>query len=208
MQKSQFECCFLLKVCGYGDKLAISQNIGAGGDDEEINEESAISGFRALADMLSSLININSDGKIIISRPTQTCNSLEGGYIKYVMLTGEKIFSEVCLIGTTIRLWSYSEFFTSNHCKSPFGQVVDQAHAVVLAGGTLRPIEETKERLFRSLQLNELPFFSCGHIVPSENILPVAVKLGPSGQSFDFSYKARSSSTMVRKPLFHFVSVT
>lgn len=93
----------------------------------------------------------------------------------------------------------------SNHYKIPFGQVLDQAHAVILAGGTLQPIEETKERLFRSLQLNELPFFSCGHIVPSQNILPVAVKLGPSGQSFDFSYKARSSSTMVRNPPFQFL---
>ncbi|KAL1551550.1 RNA helicase [Salvia divinorum] len=162
------ESNIIYKVCGYGDKLALSQNIGPGGD-AEINEESAISGFRALADMLSSLINNNSDGKMIVSRPMQTCNGLEGGYVKYVMLTGEKIFSEV----------------------------LDQAHAVVLAGGTLQPIEETKERLFRSLNLNELPFFSCGHIVPSKNILPVAVKLGPSGRSFDFSYKARSSSTMI-----------
>ncbi|XP_057773049.1 uncharacterized protein LOC130992440 [Salvia miltiorrhiza] len=164
------ESNIIYKVCGYGDKLVISQNTSPGGDDE-INEESAISGFRALADMLSSLINNNSDGKMIVSRPMQTCNGLEGGYVKYVMLTGEKIFSEV----------------------------VDQSHAVVLAGGTLQPIEETKERLFRSLQSNELPFFSCGHIVPSKNILPVAVKLGPSGQSFDFSYKARSSSTMIEE---------
>ncbi|XP_042049387.1 ATP-dependent DNA helicase DDX11-like [Salvia splendens] len=159
------ESNIIYKVCGYGDKLVLSQNIGPGGD----AEESAISGFRALSDMLSSLINNNSDGKMVVSRPMKTCNGLEGGYVKYVMLTGEKIFSEV----------------------------LDQAHAVVLAGGTLQPIEETKERLFRSLHLNELPFFSCGHIVPSKNILPVAVKLGPSGQSFDFSYKARSSSTMI-----------
>ncbi|KAL0342021.1 UNVERIFIED_CONTAM: ATP-dependent DNA helicase DDX11 [Sesamum calycinum] len=74
--------------------------------------------------------------------------------------------------------------------------VVDQAHAVILAGGTLQPIEETKERLFPSLQLDRLPFFSCGHIIPSENILPVVVKHGPSGRSFDFSYKSRRSSTM------------
>ncbi|KAL6584667.1 hypothetical protein OROMI_003956 [Orobanche minor] len=155
------------KVSGYGDRVAISRNVG---DDKVVSEEeSAISGFRALADVLSSLINKDSDGKIIVSKTTQTCNGLEGGYIKYVMLTGERIFSEV----------------------------VDQAHAVILAGGTLQPIEETKERLFPSLQLNQLPFFACGHVIPPENILPVAVKCGPSGQSFDFSYKARSSSTMI-----------
>ncbi|KAL8043186.1 hypothetical protein ABFX02_09G102500 [Erythranthe guttata] len=87
------------------------------------------------------------------------------------MLTGEKLFSEV----------------------------VDDAHAIILAGGTLQPIEETKERLFPSIQLHQLPFFSCGHIIPSENILPIAVKHGPSGQPFDFSFKNRSSPTMIEE---------
>ncbi|PIN05902.1 Helicase of the DEAD superfamily [Handroanthus impetiginosus] len=160
------------KVSGYGDKVAISQKVAPVGDDEVVSEDgSAISAFRALADMLSSLTNNDSDGKIIVSRPKQTCNGLEEGYIKFVMLTGEKIFSEI----------------------------IDQAHAVILAGGTLQPIEDTKERLFPSLHRDQLQFFSCGHIIPSENILPVAVKHGPSGQAFDFSYKARSSSTMIEE---------
>ncbi|KAK4428096.1 ATP-dependent DNA helicase DDX11 [Sesamum alatum] len=159
------------KVSGYGDKVAISQKVVAVGDDEVVSEEeSAVSGFRALADILSSLTNNDTDGRIIVSRAKQTCSGLEG-HIKYVMLNGEKIFSEV----------------------------VDQAHAVILAGGTLQPIEETKERLFPSLQLDRLPFFSCGHIIPSENILPVVVKHGPSGRSFDFSYKSRRSSTMIEE---------
>ncbi|KAL3840893.1 hypothetical protein ACJIZ3_025484 [Penstemon smallii] len=161
------ESNIIYKVSGYGDKVAISQKV----EDSEavVEEESAISGFRALADMLFSLTNKDCDGKIIISMPKQTCNGQERGYIKYVMLTGEKIFS----------------------------QVLDQAHAVILAGGTLQPIEETKERLFPSLQLDQLPFFSCSHIIPPKNILPIAVKHGPSGQSFDFSYKGRGSSTMI-----------
>lgn len=84
-------------------------------------EESATSGFRALADMLSSLINNDSDGKIIVSRPRQTCNDLEGGYIKYVMLTGERIFSEVCLISTASVLFHNFQIFTFNHEKNSFG---------------------------------------------------------------------------------------
>ncbi|GER48349.1 ATP-dependent RNA helicase chl1 [Striga asiatica] len=163
------ESNIIYKVSGYGDKVAVFKSSADAEDDKVVIEESAISGFRALADILSSLINKDSDGKIIVSRPVQTCDGLQGGYIKYVMLTGEKIFSEV----------------------------LDQAHAVILAGGTLQPIEETKERLFPSLRLEKLPFFACGHVIPSENIMPIAVKYGPSGQSFDFSYKARSSSTMI-----------
>lgn len=68
---------------------------------------------------------------------------------------------------------------------------------MILAGGTLQPIEETKERLFPLLPPNRLHFFSCDHIVSSENILPIAVSRGPSGQSFDFSFSARSSPRMV-----------
>lgn len=81
-----------------------------------------------------------------------------------------------------------------------------EAHAVVLAGGTLQPIEETRERLFPWLPSDQLHFFSCGHIVPPESVLSLAVSRGPSGRSFDFSYGLRSSSTMVS--VLHSKSVT
>lgn len=74
---------------------------------------------------------------------------------------------------------------------------MDEAHAVILAGGTLQPIEETKERLFPQLTPDQFSFFSCNHIIPSESILPIVLSHGPSGQSFDFSYSSRSSSIMV-----------
>lgn len=74
---------------------------------------------------------------------------------------------------------------------------MEQAHAVILAGGTLQPIEETRERLFPWLSPNKFHFFSCSHIVPPESILPVALSCGPTGKSFDFSYGSRSSSAMV-----------
>lgn len=78
-----------------------------------------------------------------------------------------------------------------------FSQIVDKAHAVVLAGGTLQPIEETRERLFPRLTPDHFHFFSCSHIVPPESILPVAISRGPSGRSFDFSYSSRSSPEVV-----------
>ncbi|KAL6334921.1 hypothetical protein AAG906_023726 [Vitis piasezkii] len=160
------------KVSGYGDKVANLQKGSALNDGGESNEEgSTLSGFRAFVDMLQSLTNNDGDGKIIISRAKQACSGQQGGYLKYVMLTGEKIFSEI----------------------------VDQAHAVILAGGTLQPIEETRERLFPRLTSDQFHFFSCSHIIPPESILPVALSHGPSGQSFDFSYSSRSSSIMIEE---------
>lgn len=64
--------------------------------DESCDEESSLSAFQALADMLLSLTNNNGDGRILISRRLKGSGQ-EGGYLKYLMLTGEKIFSEVCL---------------------------------------------------------------------------------------------------------------
>nr|GMD32368.1 ATP-dependent DNA helicase DDX11 [Ipomoea batatas] len=158
------------KVCGYGDKLA-TEKVSASKDSDKSSDGSSLSGFQSLLDMLLSLTNKDSDGRVIVSRTRPNSEGQKGGYLKYVMLSGEKIFSEV----------------------------LDQARAVILAGGTLQPIEETKERLFPSLQPDKLHFFSCGHIIPSENILPIAVSHGPSGHPFDFSYNTRTSSIMIEE---------
>lgn len=79
----------LSQVSGYGDKIVMNC---VGGSNEE---GSTLSAFRALVGMLSSLTNSDGDGRIIISRARLTSSGEQGGYLKYVMLTGEKIFSEV-----------------------------------------------------------------------------------------------------------------
>lgn len=71
-------------------------------------------------------------------------------------------------------------------------QVIDQAHAVVLAGGTLQPMEELQYRLYPHLKESQIHAFSCGHIVPPENVLAIAVARGPTGRTFDFTYQSRS----------------
>ncbi|ESQ26999.1 hypothetical protein EUTSA_v10019547mg [Eutrema salsugineum] len=153
------------KVSGYGERVAMFKK------DPVAHEMSKLTSFRALFDMLVALTHNNGDGRIIISKRTSSTSGQQGGYIKYVMLTGAKLFSEV----------------------------VDEAHAVVLAGGTLQPIEETRERLFPWLPSNQLQFFSCSHIVPPESIMPIAISHGPTGQSFDFSHSSRSSTEMIQE---------
>ncbi|KAI3974022.1 hypothetical protein MKX01_030598 [Papaver californicum] len=160
------------KVSGYGAKR-VSLERGADIVDGSVNvvEGSTLSGFQAFVSILQSLTNSDGDGRIISRRRHLNSVRKEDGYLKYVMLSGEKIFSEI----------------------------VEQAHAVVLAGGTLQPIEETRERLFPWLLPDKLHFFSCGHIVPPESIFPIAVSQGPSSMSFDFSYSSRTSSNMIEE---------
>lgn len=58
-------------------------------------EMSKLTSFRAFSDMLVALTNNNGDGRIIISKTSSSTSGQQGGYIKYVMLTGAKLFSEV-----------------------------------------------------------------------------------------------------------------
>uniref|UniRef100_A0A453A0H1 Helicase ATP-binding domain-containing protein n=1 Tax=Aegilops tauschii subsp. strangulata TaxID=200361 RepID=A0A453A0H1_AEGTS len=159
------------QVSGYANKLFFTEN-GAGdlNHGQQHGEGSSITSFQALADFLRSLLYCNDDGRIIVARHKPGGHS-EDAYIKFVMLCAEKTFSEV----------------------------TDDAHAVIMAGGTLQPIEETRLRLFPGLLPSDIKFFSCNHIVPPESILPIAVTCGPSGKKFDFSHSSRSSPTMIEE---------
>lgn len=77
-------------------------------------------------------------------------------------------------------------------------QVIEKTQAVVLAGGTLQPIEELEYRLYPQLKKDQIHFFSCGHIVPPENVLALAVAHGPTGRTFDFTYQSRAHPEMVK----------
>lgn len=82
---------------------------------ENYEKGSILSGFQSLVDLLISLTNNDGDGRIIISKARPISSGQQGqqgGYLKYVMLTGEKIFSEVWqlffFLGT-VRLGCYDE---------------------------------------------------------------------------------------------------
>ncbi|PKA67188.1 DNA repair helicase UVH6 [Apostasia shenzhenica] len=161
------------KVSGFGMKLINLQGSSGNVDYQIISiDGSIVSSFQALADFFLSLVNKDNEGRIILSRQRlPNLREVGEGYLKYVMLSGKRIFTEI----------------------------MDQTYALVLAGGTLQPIEETRVRLFPDLSANQVHFFTCKHIIPPENILPIAVSCGPSGLTFDFSYNSRSSPTMIEE---------
>eukprot|EP00262_Sarcandra_glabra_P012466 TRINITY_DN3220_c0_g3_i3.p1 TRINITY_DN3220_c0_g3~~TRINITY_DN3220_c0_g3_i3.p1 ORF type:complete len:110 (-),score=21.30 TRINITY_DN3220_c0_g3_i3:410-739(-) len=84
------------KVSGYGTKIVSSQRTSmlAGGGNSD-GEGSSLSSIQALVNLLLSLTNNDSDGRIIVSRQTPKFPGQQEGYLKYVMLVGEKIFSAV-----------------------------------------------------------------------------------------------------------------
>ncbi len=101
--------------------------------------------------------------------------------------------------------------------SNEFKNVVNEAHSVVLAGGTLRPFAHVATELFGSQQeLVEqakgadgilsangisshsnatvsalLSTFTCGHVVPSANIHMTCLGKGPNGVGLDFRHSSR-----------------
>ncbi|KAJ9588736.1 hypothetical protein L9F63_017971 [Diploptera punctata] len=82
-----------------------------------------------------------------------------------------------------------------------FADIVKQARAVIVAGGTMQPLEEFRDQLFLSAggTIDRLYEFSCGHVIPPENILPIALASGPSGKELDFSFQSRTNLVMLNE---------
>ena len=104
--------------------------------------------------------------------------------------------------------------------SAQFQDVVNEAHAVVLAGGTLRPFSHVATELFGGNQVlvaqasdaekecvsnkqtkgsqstvtPTLTTFSCGHVVPSSNVFTTCISFGPSRVKLDLRHTSRMSN--------------
>ncbi|OAP58800.1 hypothetical protein AYL99_06097 [Fonsecaea erecta] len=81
--------------------------------------------------------------------------------------------------------------------REHFRQIVQDARAVILAGGTMSPMSDYSEYLFSYLDKSRLRTFSFGHIIPPSHLFAQAVVKGPSGTEFDFRYEMRGSEKMI-----------
>ncbi|KAK5137203.1 hypothetical protein LTR08_000708 [Meristemomyces frigidus] len=89
---------------------------------------------------------------------------------------------------TTIR---YMLLDPSEH----FREIVQDARAVIMAGGTMSPMEDYKQQLFPYLA--SLVTFSCGHLVPPANLLVRTIAADAEG-AVEFSFKSRNTSSYIR----------
>ncbi|XP_050526879.1 putative ATP-dependent RNA helicase DDX11-like protein 8 isoform X2 [Daktulosphaira vitifoliae] len=82
-----------------------------------------------------------------------------------------------------------------------FKEIVEKARSVIVSGGTMEPISEFKDQLFnfKNDDCDRILQFNCGHVVPSDHILPLIVCSGPSGKLLDFSYQERSSAKILNE---------
>ncbi|XP_076648589.1 ATP-dependent DNA helicase DDX11 isoform X2 [Halictus rubicundus] len=80
-----------------------------------------------------------------------------------------------------------------------FHDIVRDAKAVVLAGGTMAPMDEFTEQLFIAAGAapERIVTFSCDHVVPQENITCNIVTCGPTGIEFEFNFQNRQNTKLL-----------
>ncbi|XP_042559674.1 ATP-dependent DNA helicase DDX11 isoform X2 [Clupea harengus] len=136
---------------------------------EEESKPSVSSPMMLVESFLSGLTSANKDGRVVIQR--QACVSQSS--VRFLLLNAALHFAEVL-----------------RDCR-----------AVIIAGGTMSPVADFKEQLLLSAGVTHerITEFSCGHVIPPENILPIVLCAGPSGQELEFTFQTRDTPTMMEE---------
>ncbi|KAL8951115.1 MAG: hypothetical protein Q9222_002887 [Ikaeria aurantiellina] len=74
-----------------------------------------------------------------------------------------------------------------------FKDIVEEARAVVLAGGTMSPMTDYSRHLFAYINQDRLRTWSCGHIIPKDNLFLRSIGSAEDGTELDFSFSTRGS---------------
>ncbi|NXT05528.1 DDX11 helicase, partial [Prunella fulvescens] len=159
------------KLAGLQDfLLTLQQGSDKEGDpavEAEHDQLQTASPLMQIEGFLSALTNANQDGRVILNRQ-----------------------------GTVGR--SSLKFLLLNPAVH-FAKVVEECRAVIIAGGTMQPVADFREQLLCCAGVDpaRIMEFSCGHVIPPENILPIILCSGPSNQQLEFTYQTRDLPQMM-----------
>ncbi|NWZ03946.1 DDX11 helicase, partial [Loxia curvirostra] len=159
------------KVAGLQDfLLTLQQGSDKEGDppvEAEHDQLRTASPLMQIEGFLSALTNANQDGRVILNRQGTVGQSS----LKFLLLN------------------------PAVH----FAKVVEECRAVIIAGGTMQPVADFREQLLCCAGVDpaRIMEFSCGHVIPPENILPIILCSGPSNQQLEFTYQTRDLPQMM-----------
>ncbi|KAK1779547.1 helicase C-terminal domain-containing protein [Copromyces sp. CBS 386.78] len=154
-------------------------------DDEEAEKEIKKREGRppvlhTLCSFLTALTNLSSEGKIFFEKIPPPRGEVQDMKLSYMLLSPTHAFSSIA----------------------------ESARAVILAGGTMSPMEDYKAHLFPDVPPEKITTLSCGHVIPKENLCvwtlgSIApnpkVNTGIGEDCFDFTFSKRSNSNMINR---------
>ncbi|KAK4614734.1 ATP-dependent DNA helicase chl1 [Fulvia fulva] len=76
-----------------------------------------------------------------------------------------------------------------------FREIVEDARAVILAGGTMSPMDDYRQQLFP--YVDSIQTFSCDHLIPPSSLFVRAISTDKDGR-IDFSFKSRNDASALR----------
>lgn len=180
----------LLEIEGYLKRSKVARKI-AGYSDKQAEKEAdstrkrnnkgTIPPLHAVEDFMVSLTRTNDDGRVTFTL-TPGLNGENTVELQYQLLNPSPTFIEV----------------------------VDEARAVILAGGTMSPISDVVNQLFSHLPPTRVTSFSCGHIIPAINLQALVVCKGPRGGDLEFKAAQQGDPAVISELgqiLFNFASL-
>ena len=139
-------------------------------------------------------INTEGDGRVVVHREPRNCADVASTSRSQKLSDSNDDLSDSD---------NYVRFILLNP-DVHFREIVENARAVILAGGTMQPMSRVVQQLFPTIsetntQSNQqkLVQFSCGHVVPDENVICLTLPSGPSGCTLKFSFKHRTDANRI-----------
>lgn len=80
-----------------------------------------------------------------------------------------------------------------------FSEIVESARAVILAGGTMSPLQSYINALLPNIQTEKLRIHSFPHIVPKDNLCVSTLSKGPSGRELIFDFTRRDDKSTIEE---------
>uniref|UniRef100_A0A2I3G3Q1 DEAD/H-box helicase 11 n=1 Tax=Nomascus leucogenys TaxID=61853 RepID=A0A2I3G3Q1_NOMLE len=144
-----------------------TEALAAPADESQASAPRPASPLMHIEGFLAALTTANQDGRVILSRQ----GSLSQSTLKFLLLN------------------------PAVH----FAQVVKECRAVVIAGGTMQPVSDFRQQLLAcaGVEAERVVEFSCGHVIPPDNILPLVICSGISNQPLEFTFQKRELPQMM-----------
>ncbi|KAH0617052.1 hypothetical protein JD844_028656, partial [Phrynosoma platyrhinos] len=138
-------------------------------EEAENDQSKMASPLMHIEGFLAALTNTNQDGRVILTRQ----GTLALSSLKFLLLNPAVYFAKV----------------------------LKECRAVIIAGGTMQPVADFREQLLlcAGVSTERIEEFSCGHVIPPDNILPIILCSGPSNQQLEFTYEKRGLPQMMEE---------
>jgi chromosome transmission fidelity protein 1 len=140
----------------------------------------AAAAFQTFSQFLKELSSSNACGRIILTLASP-CAAAAAGH-------ASKADANVAVGGGEIK-------YVLLDASSKFAETLAAARAVVLASGTLAPLELLTAQLCRPHDSERLHVFTCGHVVAPERVLALGVGAGPGGDRIRLTHGVRDADT-------------